>query len=250
MTTSRDDKLTQTIEHLRDFSISLAQSLPLVRSIGYGLLVLAVFDLVDIFVPPHFMNPVWEFKTLGGLVERVPVPLIGLGLVFLGEQEERGFWEIFILKFLSWVALLLGLLFVLFVPLGVLNTVRIDQQNQEQVTVQVNQRMAQIQQVKDAVKKATTTSEMEQLLSRLDSQGRTPEIKDSQQLEEVKKRLSSFIVQGEEMMKTQVQTTLYSQRMSLLKNSVKWNLGALLSGVLFIYLWRATSWTRKLLPKR
>ena len=242
MTTSHKDKLTEAVENLWEFSSALARTIPLLRWIGYALLGLALFDLVDLLVPPHFMNPVWEFQTLGGLVERVPVPLIGLGLAFLGERQDRGFWEPFILRCLSWLALLLGLVFLLLIPLSVFNTVRIDQQNNEQIAGQVNQRMTQIQPVKDAVAKATTTDEMEQLLSRLDSQGRTPEIKDSQQLEEVKNKLSSFIAQGEETMKTQAQTALYSQRMKLLKNSVKWNLGALISGVLFIYLWKATSW--------
>ena len=33
-------------------------------------------------------------------------------------------------------------------------------------------------------------------------------------------------------------------RLSLWKSSVKWNLGALVSGVLFIRIWRGTHWAR------
>lgn len=242
------DKLTKSIERLWTFSAEISQSLTIIRWIGYSLLVLALFDLVDIFLPPRFMNPVWEFQTLGGLVERVPVPLIGLGLVFLGEHSSRTTLELAILKFLSWLTCVAGILFFLLIPLGVVNTIRIDQQSNQQLVTKLNQQITQIQQVKEAVTKTTTTAEMEQLLSRLDNRGRTPQIKDSQQFEEVKQQLSSSINQSENQIKNQAQSMQSFQRMSLLKNSVKWNLGALISGSLFIYIWRATSWVRRSIP--
>lgn len=55
----------------------------LLRFIGYGLLILTLFDVIYIIVPPLFMNPAWELQTLGTLVEHTPVPLIGIGLIFL-----------------------------------------------------------------------------------------------------------------------------------------------------------------------
>lgn len=57
--------------------------------IGYGLLLFFLFDIVDLFFPPRFMNPIWEFQTIGALIERVPLPLIGLVLVFYGEKNYR-----------------------------------------------------------------------------------------------------------------------------------------------------------------
>jgi hypothetical protein len=74
--------------------------------LGYGLLLSAFFDIVEMFVLPNFMNPAWEFKTFGALVERVPVPLIGLVLVFFEEKNSRSKWEFPILKLLQRIALL------------------------------------------------------------------------------------------------------------------------------------------------
>lgn len=63
------------------------QSIYRLRWVGYGLLLLALFDTIEVLTPPQFTNPAWEFQTIGALVERVPVPLLGLVLVF--------FWGIF-----------------------------------------------------------------------------------------------------------------------------------------------------------
>ena len=290
MNTSEREQLNQSQERLERKSEGLEWSVVLFRWIGYGLLILALFDLIETFVPPRLMNPAWEFQTLGVLVERVPVPLLGLVLVFYGKNNWRNRWEKPILKFLSWAALLFGVGLLLLIPLGVINTVRIDAYNNRPIIAQVNQRTAQIQQLKNELEKATTAEEMEAFLNRIQS--------DSQQLEklkeqlsyfltsgdqrmteqaepriltdrpgklaqrlkksplvnleapfslsEVKKQILSFLASGEERMKKQVEARRSSQRLELLKKSVKWNLGALVSGVLFMRIWQATRWARRM----
>jgi len=246
MTQSEEkDKFVPAIDQLWKFSAGLSKSIGVVRWIGYGLLILAFFDVVEIFVPPLFMNPAWEFQTLGQLVERVPVPLLGLALVFLGERDQRIRWEPLILNILSWLALLVGILFFLLVPLGVVNTIRLDARNTDQITRQVEQRQEQIQQVKQALGQATTVEQMQFLISQLDSQGRTPQIQGTEQLAEVKEQLSTFLEQGETRMQKEAQSQKKSRRLRLLENSVKWNLGALVSGALFVSVWRLTGWARR-----
>jgi hypothetical protein len=58
----------------------------------------------------------------------------------------------------------------------------------------------------------------------------------------VKKQLSSEITKTKQTIQTKYQEQQANQRLALFKNSVKWNLGALISGVLFIYLWYITRW--------
>ena len=136
------NQLTQSIEDLWEFSFSQWQLMNLWRLSGYALLLLSLFDLVEKLIPLQLMNPVWEFQTLGEIVERVPLPLLGLVLVFYGENYRRVRGEIYLLKFLSWLALLLGVAFWLLIPLGVSNTIRIERQNQEQIVAQVDQKKA------------------------------------------------------------------------------------------------------------
>ncbi|MBW4450206.1 MAG: HpsJ family protein [Spirirestis rafaelensis WJT71-NPBG6] len=75
MAKSNIDRFTPLIQELEAFAFSQQGSMSILRSLGYGLLLLAFFDIVEMFVPPNFMNPAWEFQTFGALVERVPVPL-------------------------------------------------------------------------------------------------------------------------------------------------------------------------------
>ena len=238
------EKGTAQVERLWQFGNNLLKSIRILRWVGYGLLVLFLFDLVETLVPLRLMNPVWEFQTMGTLVEIAAVPLIALGLVFFGEGISRAKLERPVLKSLSWLALLYGIVMLLLIPLGAVNTLRIDRQNNAQITTQVAQQMTQIKQVKDQMATATTKEKMQELLSLLELEDRFPDIQESQQLEEVTKNLSSFITQEENSVKSEAEAIRASERLALVKNSVKWNLGALVSGLLFILIWRFTSWAR------
>ncbi len=245
-----DNNLTEKVEELREFSFSLLRSIALLRWVGYGLLVLALFDYIEIFVPPDLINPAWGFQTLGAMVERVPVPLLGLVLVFYGEKNRRERWELSVLKFLSWGAFGLGVLYLLLVPWGIFNTVTMQKYSSRQITAQVNQSLAQIQQVKDQLERATTPEEVEEISSRLDRQDRSGSLKDSRQLAEVKEDLSSILVVKESQVKSRAKEAQLSELMKLLKPSVKWNLGALVGGLLFLRIWLDTRWARRRSSRR
>lgn len=216
----------------------------LLRWIGYGLLLLTLLDLIETFIPLNLMDAAWELQTIGTLVERVPVPLIGLGFVFLGEKEKRQRWELPLLRALSWLALLIGVLYLLLFPPGFVNAIRIDQQNRQQISAQVGRRMTQIRQFEERLDEAMTVADLEELLGRFDSRDRSFGADDSQQLDAIKEQLATSIAQERARITSQAEATRASQRLGLLKRSVKWSIGALVSGVLFIGIWRGTRWAR------
>lgn len=201
---------------------------PLFRVVGYALLALSLFDIVDIFIPTRFVDPVWEFQTVTNLVERVPVPLLGLVLVFCGETNLR------IFRFLSWACLVVGLLFLLLVPLGISSTWRINQQNQQQFTTQFTKQTAQIEQLKALLNKATTAQELSNVLTRLNPQGRVPQINNPQQ---VKNQLLAQISQAESRGQAKAEASRANASLLLLKNALKSILGALVSGFVFLSVW-------------
>ncbi len=211
----------------------------LFRFVGYGLLGLALFDVVNILIPPNFMNPVWEFQTLGALVEHVPVPLIGLVMVFYGEANGRTKAEKFSLKYLSWASLLIGILFLLLIPLGMTDSWRISHRTSLEFDAQVNQQIAQLKPLKQQLNQGTA-KDLNKLLTYVKRQDPSVKINNSQEL---KKQLSSEIATAENKIKTEAEAAQKTNQLTLLKNSVKWNLGALIAGVLFIYVWRTTRWT-------
>lgn len=208
--------------------------------IGYGLLLFVFFDFVDIFYPPRFMNPIWEFQTIGALIERVPLPLIGFVLVFYGEKNYRSKWEIIILKLLSQVSIVLGVLFLLLIPLCISDAIRINNLNNDGINTQITQQVAQIQQFEQQLNKATD-QDLANLYTRINSQNPTPEIKNSQEL---KSRLLTEAQTSQSKLKSQAEATRKNRNLGLLKNSVKWCLGALIAGDLFIRIWQATRWAR------
>ncbi|MDJ0554557.1 MAG: HpsJ family protein [Microcoleaceae cyanobacterium MO_207.B10] len=236
--------LNKSVEELSKFSKILLKSNSLWHYIGYGLLFFSLLDTITLFIPPQLLNPQWELQTIGSLVERVAVPLIGLALVFYGEGTRRLGWEPPLLKLLSWLSLLLAILFILMIPLGLINTIRLERRLATQINTQLEQGKTQIEQVKQELQQANTPEQMENLLSRLNARGGTPEINSNEQLNEVKQELSSFVTDAETNITTQAQTTKSTRSLNLFRNSIKWNLGALISAVLFIIIWRSTKWAR------
>jgi hypothetical protein len=237
MTKSNSDRFPPLLQELQAFAFSQQGSMNILRSLGYGLLLLAFFDIVEMFVPPNFMNPAWEFKTFGALVERVPVPLIGLVLVFFGELNSRYQWEFPLLKLLSWLTLLFALLFFLLIPLGVGNTLRLNNQSAAQISTLSKEQLSQAEQAEKQLNQATP----QQIDNFLKSQGRSL---DGKSPEELKAQVLSKVSQAKKEIKTKAEATQSFRGLNLIKSSVKWNLGALVASGLFISIWKGTRWAR------
>lgn len=210
------------------------------RWVGYGLLILSLLDTIALLTPANFGNRLWELQTIGGIVERVPVPLLALGLIFFGEgYDRRGFEDIF-LKILSWICLLLALTFMLMLPLGIFGTIYVNNQNNQQITTQANQQLAQLQQVEERLSKGTP-EDLKNLAGELTRLGVQADTNNPQEL---KNQILSRITPAKERLQAQSATVQSNQRLALLKNAVKWLLGALISAVLFFMMWRGTDWAR------
>ena len=235
----------EVLEDLYEFSNHMVRSTRLLHWLGYGLLILAFFDLVELLIPPGFMNPNWEFQFLGQMVERVPVPLIGFALVFFGRRDAWSNWEIPLLKVLSWLTLLCTVLFFLSVPLGAFNTYRLNRASNNQIKVQLDQGREQIAKLREMLANANTPDQLEGLLRQLDERNRAPEIKNFEQFGKVKEQLSDSIDKAAGDMEQQAKAARSQRRQTLLKSSVKWNLGALVAGALFGFLWKGTGWARR-----
>jgi hypothetical protein len=232
------DELPQIVEGMRQFNLSLSKSIAPFRWVGYGFLLYAAFDWILLFIPPQLMNPIWEFQTMGALVERIPVLLIALLLIFFGETSLRGRWERPLVQTLSWLCLVLGIIFFLMLPLGIVNTFRINQQNAVQATAEYNQQLEQAVAVEAELDAATP----QEIIGILESQGAEVQVEDPDEIKEI---LRTEISVARENLDQEYTSLRDGQRTSLLKNSVKWNFGALMSGVLLLYLWRSTQWARR-----
>lgn len=216
---------------------------PLFRIAGYGLLALSLIDIINIFAPPlRIVDPNWQFQTVANLVERAAVPLLGLVLVFSAETNPR------IFKYLCWASLVVGVLFLLLVPLGITSSINIDGGNKNQLT-QINDQASKIQQVQNRINQAKTPEQVNSILASLSPQGRPPQINNAQQVDQVKNQLLSTIAQGQRSV-TQAKANLESRRSALLKNAIRYCLGAVISGVVFLSIWGRTRKALKSIRQR
>lgn len=218
----------------------LSVSIVRLRWVGYALFVLSLLDSIAVLIPPNLMNPAWELQTIGALVERVPVPLLGLALIFMGEDEERGNIEEILLKVLSWVCLLSAVIFLLMLPLGIFNTVKLNSQANTQIAAQSQQQLSQLQAVEDRLQKGSP-QELKTLADELKRMGL--EVK-TQNPEELKNQILARITPAKEQLKQQASAVKKNQGIALIKTSVKWMIGAVISAILFFTLWKGTDWAR------
>ncbi len=214
------------------------QSIYRLRWVGYGLLLLAVFDVIQLLLPPNYQDAVWVLQTVGAIVERVPVPLLGLLLIFFGEDAERTNIEDILLKVLRWVTLLLAIGFLAMVPLSVAYTFRIDSQNNQQIAALQERQATQLDTVEERVTKGSA-EDIKNLGNELNRMG-VPV--DPQKPDELKTKILERIASAKTQVPTQAKLTKDNQRLALLKNAVKWTIGALVSSVLLFMIWRSTGW--------
>ncbi len=207
------------------------------RLTGYVLLALSALDIVATLVPPDFFNPEWEFRTIGRLVERVPVPLIGLVLVFYGGLRYRRPFEKFFLRPLALLAIAAGIGYLLLIPLSISNSVRLSEgirQNKypTQQSLQSNQQLTQFKQLEQQI----STASPEKVVSVV-TQFKLPISAEAKSdPSSLKAKVLSQIQQNQRALENQLQEASNAQQQQHLKNTVKWVLGALLSGSCLIYL--------------
>ena len=180
-------------------------------------------------------------------MEQSPVFLLGLVLVFFGRRQPRLSWELPLLAGLSWLTLFIGLLFFLMIPFGISRTGQLQLQQQQYqllANIRVDQQLSRVQTFQVQVDQATAT-QIPALLERLSVQYGTLEIEPTQDLSDIKEELRSRLTQSANEIKVNAKTAQVNQRQTLLKQSIKWNLGALISGTLLMGLWKGTGWARQ-----
>jgi hypothetical protein len=223
------------------------------RWLGYGLLVFALIDAVNIVASINTGDPTWILQVIGQFVERVVVPLLGFALIFFGEIYARKDGERIGLMILSWLCLVLAIAFFLMIPPLVIQSVSLQGQAEQRVTQQVDQQVKagfeQLDQL-EAQLKNSKPEELKALAAQLNSRGIQVDAQDPAALKtQIQERIKTIKDQAQVQAQKAKETAKQGasgQVANLFKNAVKWSLGAAMAGVLFIYLWRSSGWARSL----
>lgn len=214
----------------------------ILRLVGYGLLGMAMVDILFLIIPPQLMNPLWEFQTMGAIVERIPVTLLGIVLVYYGEKSDRAPIEAILLKCISWLTLVAAILMLLMIPLNISNSFRIYHQHNAKANAQFVSQNDTIQQFKEQLKAANSKDEIEVVLQQQAKQ--QVSIPDSVDTKKLKTDILTSVQNNQDNITSQAQTFRAQKRSLLLKKCLKWNLGALIASILFFLIWKSTGWAR------
>ena len=214
----------------------------ILRLVGYGLLLMASVDIAFLLIPPQLMNPLWEFQTVGAIVERIPVTLLGMVLVYYGERSDRAPIETLLLKILSWICLIAAILAIVVIPLNISNSFRIYHQQNATVNTQFANQKDSLQQFKEQLESAKSNDEIGVLLQQ--QAGQEVNIPKSADTKKLRSDIITNLQNNQNAIASQEQAFRAQKRSLLIKKCLKWNLGALIASILFFMLWKSTGWAR------
>ncbi len=215
----------------------------LIRGFGYCCLFFFLLDFATIILPPKFTDPAWELNVYGQVAERVPLLLLSFPLIFLGEYTARAKWETISTKLISWLTIVIAIIFLLSVPLGIVNTFRVQGLRQAELITNVARQNAPAQAVADRLTKAQTDTEIRNVLRLLNPQQQAAIARISKP-QEIKQQLLTEI--GNSIGQNQAQSEQAKRRITstLWKSSVKWTIISLVSGLFLLYVWNQSKWAR------
>lgn len=211
-----------------------SRSIAAFRVVGYGLLIMSLFDLVSILVRVKSLDANVLLQTAGAIIERTPVPVLGFLLIFFAGGQLRRRWERPVVQGLRWLALLYGIGLWLLIPVIFSVTLQLNLQINSTVASQANPQLQQLQTVEQNMQQAQP-GDLQRLVEGWNQQPNRSPIENPQAF---KNQVLKEINQSRQTLRTQMQTVENNQRFDLITNAVKWAIAAFISGFLLIYLWR------------
>ena len=223
------------------FGFSLTNSIVTLRIVGYGLLILWLIDIAEVLYPLQLFNAIWSFQVFGQFVERIGVLLISLCFIFFGEHKARTNRELVIVKGLSVLTLILAIAYFLMIPLGIGNTVRVANHTDRQISLQLRENIEQLDRLQEEVATYSDPVRLKQFIEIGDRFIRRSDAEGSS-IPELRAEANTQIKQQMNEIKLQAQKARRERKVNLLKRSLKWNLGALISSILLLLIWANNSW--------
>lgn len=213
----------------------------ILRLVGYGLLLLAVVDLLLLRIPAQ-TYPLWQLQAMGAIIEKTPFILLAMVLIFSGSKSDRAFGEVIMLKVFSWVSLIAAVVLILVIPLNINRSLQIYQQHDTTAEAQFVRQKDNLQQFQQQLVAADSKNEIAAILQQQARQ--TVNIPESVNLQKLKKDMIANLQNHQDNITSQIEIFRAQKGSLLLKQCLKWNLGALIASILFFMIWQSTKWVR------
>ena len=216
-----------------------SSSAPRITSVvGYGLLIFAGIDLLFQLLANPFGGALQAFRFSSGLVDRIPVPLLALGILFAFPRTVSLPLERTVLRLLSFLPYVYAGGFLLVIAAALITGNRLINVAEQQIALQSQAQLRQLETTVDRVK-ALSSTELASVVQNFNQQNRTT-LKDT---EFVSKLTEQTDVQKARL-KVGTEQAFQAQRRTMSLELLKVLLGAAAgSGIMFL-LGGAAAWAR------
>ena len=217
---------------------SLTATQQVTRVVGYGLLVFAGIDLLFQLLANPFGGALQAFRFSSGLVDRIPVPLLALGVLFAVPRPISLPLERTVMRLLSFVPFVYAAGFLLVIAAALITGNRLIVVAEQQIALQSQAQLRQLETTVDRVK-ALSATELASVVQTFNQQNRTT-LKD----QEFVGRLTEQTDVQKARLKAGTDQAYRDQRRSMTLELLKVLLGAAAgSGIMFL-LGVAAGWAR------
>jgi hypothetical protein len=204
--------------------------------LGYIFLLASVVDYFLILYPPQLTNPRWELQAVTDMVNNAWFLLLSLILIFIPNRTRIRRLELNFLSLLRWIVLFSGVIFILLLPLGIINTQRIHEDTVATVIREETTRRLQLTNVEEAIK----TQDIPK--AQLERIGDALGLEETPESATVKEALLKKIDEQKAELRERVEATKSNRFRQLMRQSVRTHVGAVLIGVFLIRLWWEARW--------
>lgn len=194
--------------------------------LGYVILSFTVLDYLVILTSLDLSDSTWKLDTIGKIIEQSYISLLGFILIFFRSPEyfiKQN--QLRIISRLSKVALYLGIIYFLFVPLVIINSTEIININKTKINIYLDSLD------KNSIDNSSIKNNLNLNLDKFPSNKK-------------QEQLNIEIDLTEELTKEKVKEKLVKNKNFILKMTLKWLIGTVIAGASFIQIWRYTKWAR------
>jgi len=206
--------------------------------VGYGLLIFAGIDLLFQLLANPFGGALQAFRFSSGLVDRIPVPLLALGILFAFPRTISLPLERTVLRLLSFVPYVYAGGFLLVIAAALITGNRLINVAEQQIAMQSQSQLRQLETTVDRVK-SLNSSDLASVVQNFNQQNRTT-LKDTEFLNKLVEQTDA----QKARLKVGTEQAFQAQRRTMSLELLKVLLGAAAgSGIMFL-LGNAAAWAR------
>ena len=206
--------------------------------VGYGLLIFAGIDLLFQLLANPFGGALQAFRFSSGLVDRIPVPLLALGILFAFPRTISLPLERTVLRLLSFVPYVYAGGFLLVIAAALITGNRLINVAEQQIAMQSQSQLRQLETTVDRVK-SLNSSDLASVVQNFNQQNRTT-LKDTEFLNKLVEQTDA----QKARLKVGTEQAFQAQRRTMSLELLKVLLGAAAgSGIMFL-LGNAAGWAR------